>query len=124
MPRIKEHNSWTLEQCHQRNRPMKAQTTNASEQELKATSVIAVETMMEQTGQKLVIPCFVMTSARPIWQGAVQDCAMVLGTNAMVKFGIQMIHADGSIIGQSALITTECPVDSATGVSFWLEQFT
>ena len=60
--------------------------------------MIAVETRIEQSGQKLVIPCFVMTSVKPIWQGNVNDCAMVLGTNALVRFGLQLIHTDGSIV--------------------------
>ena len=44
--------------------------------------------MLEQTKQKLVIPCFVLSSDRPVWQRAVEDCAMVLGTNAMVNADI------------------------------------
>jgi len=28
-------------------------------------------------------------SAKPIWQGVVHDCAMVLGTNAMVEYAVQ-----------------------------------
>ena len=85
---------------------MKAQPIGASGQELGATSVVAIETMMEQTGQKLVIPCFVMTSARPIWQGAVKDCCMVLGTNAMVEFKMQTVHVDGSVVKPSDMDTT------------------
>ena len=57
--------------------------------------------MMEQTKQKLVIPCFVLTSDKPVWQGTVKDCAMVLGTNAMVKFGMQTMHMDGTILKPS-----------------------
>ena len=67
LPRMKEHNNWTLKQYHQKNQPMKAQPIGASEQELGVTSVVAMEITMEQM---LVIPCFVMTSTRPIRQGA------------------------------------------------------
>ena len=118
LPRIKEHNSWTLEQCHQKNRPMKAQPIGASGQKLGATSVVAIETVMEQTGQRLVIPCFVMASARPIWQGAVKDCAMVLGTNAMAKFGMQTVHADGSVVNSSDVDTTGQAVGLSAGSVF------
>ena len=58
--------------------------------------------MMEPTQQKLVIPCFVLTSDKPVWQGTVKDCAMVLGTNAMVEFGMQTVHVDGTIVNSSA----------------------
>ena len=77
---------------------MEAQPIGASGQDLGATSVVTVETEIEQTGQKLVIPCFVMTSVKPIWQGNVKDCAMVLGTNALVEFGFHLVHADGSVV--------------------------
>ena len=53
---------------------------------------------MEQTGQKVIIPCFVITSAKPIWQGTVMDCAMVLGNNALVELGLQLVQADGSVV--------------------------
>ena len=101
LPRLREHNGWTLEQCHQKNLPIKAQPIGASGQELGATSIVAIQTMMEQTRQKLVIPCFVLTSDKPVWQGTVKDCAMVLGTNAMVKFGMQTMHMDGTILKPS-----------------------
>ena len=94
LPKIREHNGWTLGQCHQKNRPMETQPIGASGQDLGASSVVAIETRIEQTGRKLVIPCFVMTSAKPIWQGNVKDCAMVLGTNALVEFGFQLVHTD------------------------------
>ena len=77
---------------------MEAQPIGASGQGLGATSVVTVETEIEQTGQKLVIPCFVMISVKPNWQGNVKDCAIVLGTNALVKFGFQLVHTDGSIV--------------------------
>ena len=53
--------------------------------------------------------------AKPMWKGAVEDCAMVLGTNAMVKFGIQTIHADGSVVRPSAENTRECTGGSSVG---------
>ena len=62
---------------------MKAQPIGALGQELGAESVVVAETTMEQTGQKITISCFVMSSVKPIWQGIVKDCAMILGTNAL-----------------------------------------
>lgn len=115
LPRVREHNGWTLGQCHQKNLLIKAQPIGASGQELGATSIVAIGTMLEQTKQKLVIPCFVLTSDKPVWQGTVADCAMVLGTNAMVKFGMQTVHADGSVIKPSAKNTAECTKGSHDG---------
>jgi len=69
-----------------------------SGQELGAELIVPIHTVVEQTGQGVVIPCFVLKSAKPIWQGMVHDCAMVLGTNAMKKYGLQTVHADGTVI--------------------------
>ena len=49
-----------------------------------------------------MIPCFVMTLAKPILQGNVKDCAMVLGTNALVEFGFQLVHTDGSVVSPAS----------------------
>lgn len=115
LPRIKKHNGCTLEQCHQKNLPIKGQPIGASGQELGATSIVAIETTMEQAEQKLVISCSVLTSAKPIWQGAVENCTMVLGTNTMVKFGIQIVHVDGSVARPSAEDTMEHAEGSSVG---------
>ena len=98
LARIRAQNNWTLEQCHEKNRPMDAQPVGASGQELGATSVVAIGASLGHTGQSVTVPCFVVTSDKPIWQGALQDCAVVLGTNAMVKFGIQTVLSDGSVV--------------------------
>jgi len=39
-----------------------------------------------------------LESAKPMWQGVVCDCAMVLGTNAIIEYGIQTVQADGAIL--------------------------
>ena len=66
-----------------------------------AESIVALHTTVEQTGKEIVIPCFVLKSSKPIWQGMVHDRAMVLGTNAMVKYGLRItvcIHSDGVVV--------------------------
>ena len=55
-----------------------------------------------------------MTSVRPVWQGAVNNCAMALGTNALVSFGIQMVLGDGSMVSPSNVDTTKHLTDSTT----------
>ena len=92
LARVRAHNNWTLKECHKKNRPMDAQPIGASGQELGATSVVVLEMTLDCTKQIVTIPCFVVTSDRPIWQGVLQDCVVVLGTNTMVKFDIQAIR--------------------------------
>ena len=38
------------------------------------------------------------TSDKPIWQGVVHDCAIVLGTNVMVENRIQTVQADRTTV--------------------------
>ena len=71
---------------------MEAQPVDASGLELGAELIEGFSTVVEQTGQRVVIPCFVLKSSKFIWQGMVHDCAMVLGTNAMEKCGLQTAH--------------------------------
>ena len=91
---------------------MKAQSIGALGQELGAESVVVAEIKMKQTGQKVKIPCFVMSSMKPIWQGIVRDYAMVLGTNSLVEFGLQLVHTDGSIM-VLAIIDSKRPAVTA-----------
>ena len=44
------------------------------------------------------VSCFVLDSCKPLWQGELQDCGVLLGTNALVNFGIEITHSDGSVI--------------------------
>ena len=82
LPKIK---GWKLEHQSEQDSNLTTQPIGASGKELGATSVVNLCTTMEQTGQELMIPCFVLQSSKPIWQGVVHDCAMVLGTNAMIE---------------------------------------
>ena len=54
--------------------------------------------MLEATGKSLCILCYVVNSTRPYWQGSVKNCGLVLGTNAIVGFGIQLIHENGTAV--------------------------
>jgi len=58
-----------------------------------------------------MIPSFVVMSDKPIWQGALQDCAVVLGTNAMIRLGIQTVLSDGHVVTLTGDTPTNCAVD-------------
>ena len=53
------------------------------------------------------ISCFVLDSSKPLWQGELWDCGVLLGTNALVEFGIEVTHSDGTVIIPSSLKTPE-----------------
>ena len=55
--------------------------------------------MIETTGKKLEVPyCYVIDSTKPIWQGEVKNCGMIMGTNALVAFQFCISHSNGIVI--------------------------
>ena len=49
---------------------------------------------VDETGQNLNIPCYVLESTKPLWKGR----AVLLGTNALVDYGFGVSHANGLTI--------------------------
>jgi len=85
---------WIPNQRQEQDSSVMTQTIGASGQELGAMSVVTLCTVMEQTSQELRIPCFVLESVKLIWHGLIYDCAMILGTYAMVEYGLQTVQGD------------------------------
>jgi len=105
---------WIPNQRQEQDSSVMTQPIGASGQQLGATAVVTLRTVMEQTGQELRILCFVLESVKPIWQGVVHDCAMILGTNAMVEYGIQTVQGDGTILQPFSAAKPEKAVLRAT----------
>ena len=42
------------------------------------------------------VPCCVLESSKPIWNGELKNCAMLLGTNVLSDLGFCIISSDGS----------------------------
>ena len=98
LPKLKEINSWSIEECKSKTSKVVSQPLGAGGTELGAKKVVLISLTLEATGKSLHIPCYVVDSIRPLWQGAVKNCALVLGTNAIVGFGIQLVHENGTTI--------------------------
>ena len=77
---------------------MRCQPQGAGGSELGAKRIVLLSVTLEATGKSLHIPCYVVDSTRPLWQGAVRNCGLVLGTNAIGKFGIKLVHANGTAV--------------------------
>jgi len=44
----------------------------------------------------------VLVSEKPIWQGELGNCGLILGTNALVGFGLKVMHSNGTeVLAQS-----------------------
>ena len=91
LPKLKEINSWSMEECKSKTSKVVSQPLGAGGTELGAKKVVLISLILEATGKYLHIPCYVVDSTRSLWQGAVKNCGLVLGTNAIVGFGIQLV---------------------------------
>jgi len=50
----------------------------------------------DDSSQPQHIPCYVLPSCKPIWDGEMNDCAMVLGTNALEDLGFFVVDRSGA----------------------------
>ena len=98
LPIIKEKCNWSLSDCVARNLPLNTQPVGAEGSVLGATALVKVDVIIEVTGKCLEIPCYVIDSAKPVWQGNVKNCGMIMGTNALVAFQFCISHFNGEKI--------------------------
>ena len=98
LPKLKELNNWTLEECKSKTSKMISQPQGAGGSELGAKKIVFLSVLLEARGKSLCIPCYVVDSTRPLWEGAVKKCGIVMGTNAIVGFGIQLVHKNGATV--------------------------
>jgi len=87
------HLKWKERDCE-----LKAQPVGTSGKELGAEPIVALHTTVEKTGQEIVTPCFVLKSSKLIWQGMVHGYTVVIGTNAMGKYGVRNVHSDRVVV--------------------------
>ena len=58
-----------------------------------------------------MIPYYVIDSTKPIWQGEVKNCGMIMGTNALVAFQFCISHSNGIVISPVSLMKQEESAD-------------
>ena len=95
LPKIKEKNGWTLEECHDRNCKLEGQPTGAGRYELGAIAVVRLQVMTMDGEKQHQVPCYVLESSKPIWNGELKNCAMLLGTNVPGDLSFCIISNDG-----------------------------
>ena len=95
LPIIKEKCNWDLSDLVSRNLPLNTQPVGAEGSALGATALVKLEVVIEATGIKLTVPCYVIDSTKPVWQGDVKNCGMIMGTNALSAFEFHISHSNG-----------------------------
>ena len=97
LPRLKELNNWTMEEC-KKTHQMVSQLIGAGGQALGARKIVVISVMIDAPGKSLCIPCYVLDSGKPLWQGTVRNCGLVLGTNAMTALDMKVLHSGGKVV--------------------------
>ena len=96
LPMVKEKQEWSMDTCQTKVVPLKSQPVGATGQELGAVGIAMLNILIETTGKTCPIPCYVLDSNRPLWSGELEDCGVLMGTNALVKHGFTVTHSDGT----------------------------
>ena len=65
LPKIREKNGWTLDQCHDRNCKLEGQPTETGGHKLGATAVVRLH-ITPTDGEEQQVPCYVLESSKPI----------------------------------------------------------
>ena len=128
LPMIKEKKQWSLEQCHSKNMDLDQQPVGAEGNALGAVAVVQLQVKVDSTGVEQDIPLYVLDSTKPIWNGELTNCGVILGTNALSSLGFQISLPDGSTLepeGTTRTVDTGTSVDTiekAENTSFVAEQ--
>ena len=98
LPKVREAQGWTKEQYQTRNLKLDRQPIGANGTELGVVALVKLKVSVEGTDRTLQVPCYVLNSNRPLWNGELWNCGLVLGTNCLEKFGFLITHPSGQMV--------------------------
>lgn len=81
MPAIQENHGWAKEQYQQRNLDLDSQPIGASGEALGVVAAVMLRITVEGNSKTFLVSCYVLGSDKPLWNGELKYCALVLGTN-------------------------------------------
>ena len=93
---IWQKHGWTTEQYQQRNLELDRQPVGASGETLGVMAAVVLKVTIEGTNTTFNVSCYVLKSCKPLWNGELYDCGLVLGTNALAP---QITHPSGKRVG-------------------------
>ena len=76
LPRLRELNNWTMEQCKKKTHQMVSQPVGAGGQALGARKIAVLSIMIDATGKSICVSCYVLDSGKPLWQGSLRNCGL------------------------------------------------
>jgi len=65
---------------------------------LGAGGVMVLQVTIEHTGMTQRVPCYILDSSRPLWRGELEDCGLVIGTNALANFRSQIVDSQECVV--------------------------
>lgn len=93
---IREKRGWTLEQCHAKSLLLEGQPVGGGGEALGTTGIVSLKVQVVDTDVLREVPCYVLDSSKPLWNGEVRDCGIVIGTNALSNLGFNITHPNGT----------------------------
>ena len=55
-------------------------------------ALVTLKVSVEGTDKTLQVPCYMLNSNKPLWNGELWNYGIVLGTNCLEKFGFMITH--------------------------------
>ena len=95
LPMIREKQQWSMDTCVNKVIPLKPQPIGATGQKLGAIGIAILDILVDTTDKTCSVSCYVLDSSQPLWLGEMEDCGVLMGTNALVKHGFTVTHSNG-----------------------------
>ena len=70
----------------------------AGGESLDVKGVTSLQVTIEGTNITQFLPCYILESSKPIWKGELQNCGLILGTNAMEEWGYSIVNNKGQTV--------------------------
>ena len=87
-----------MEQYQQQNLELDRQLVGASGEALGVIAVVVLKLAIEGNSTTFNVPCYVLQSSKPLWNNDLNDCALVLGTNAPETLGFRITNPNGELV--------------------------
>ena len=84
-----------MEQYQLRSLELDRQPVGASGKTLVVMAAVVLKIIIEGSNTIFSVPCYVLKSCKPLWNGELYDCGLVLMTNALEPLGFQITHPSG-----------------------------
>ena len=69
---------------------MVSQPVDTGGQVLGARKIVIISVTLDATGKSIYIPCYILDLRKPLWQGTVRNCGLVLGYNCIWNAGVAL----------------------------------